>query len=485
MKKTTRIWMMVWLLVSFCSLSYGQLAWNPAEWSAGSATVNVEGSTVSVTNLSPSGDNYRADFRLEVPFTVSNNDSWLAFKLIPHNSTWAANDRKLKLLSGYVDETGTEVTIVNQSNTNRFVYSFDSDADGIVDTYVYDLKKEFGANFVAGNKIPATNGVWKNPDMTNSNNTTPGAVRGEMVFVVILTPDAGASAADVWYEVKGIKTYNTVQDLVSDQNVKGIDWNPTLWAGRGTGVLSTPTGNSLVVSNLTASGSNFRADLYYKNPFTVTTAEPYLALQMKVRNGLLNVADRKLQFIGQWKDDSNVVNGFNRENLTTNITYDSDNDGVHDIFIWNLTNALATDFVEGKSNFATGTNTTLVWVNGNNVARSFRGDLKFTVIITPSAGSTVDNVSYEVVRLGTYATEEEASNSIMSSVNKPILENDLNFSSSDGVLTINSKIDRTINIFSLDGRLIKRNLQIESGSNTINSLSKGVYIVEKQKVIVF
>ncbi len=55
--------------------------------------------------------------------------------------------------------------------------------------------------------------------------------------------------------------------------------------------------------------------------------------------------------------------------------------------------------------------------------------------------------------------------------------------SEDNSVIINSDENQTINIFSYDGRII-RTIDLNVGKTTINGLSKGLYIIDRQKIII-
>lgn len=54
---------------------------------------------------------------------------------------------------------------------------------------------------------------------------------------------------------------------------------------------------------------------------------------------------------------------------------------------------------------------------------------------------------------------------------------------SNGTLLIQSDGNRSLNIYSVDGRLVRR-VQLSKGENNIERLTKGIYIIDNQKVIV-
>lgn len=53
----------------------------------------------------------------------------------------------------------------------------------------------------------------------------------------------------------------------------------------------------------------------------------------------------------------------------------------------------------------------------------------------------------------------------------------------DNSIIINSEVPQNINVFAIDGRLV-RSVQLTEGENVIDNVSKGIYLVENQKVIV-
>lgn len=55
--------------------------------------------------------------------------------------------------------------------------------------------------------------------------------------------------------------------------------------------------------------------------------------------------------------------------------------------------------------------------------------------------------------------------------------------SRNGALIIHSDFHHPVNIFSIDGRLV-RSINLETGETTVDGLSKGIYLVNKRKVIV-
>jgi hypothetical protein len=65
-----------------------------------------------------------------------------------------------------------------------------------------------------------------------------------------------------------------------------------------------------------------------------------------------------------------------------------------------------------------------------------------------------------------------------------LLTNNFHFSSNNSVLTIYSSEAKTVDIFAVDGRIVRKDLQISEGTNVINFLNKGIYIIDRQKVVV-
>ena len=52
----------------------------------------------------------------------------------------------------------------------------------------------------------------------------------------------------------------------------------------------------------------------------------------------------------------------------------------------------------------------------------------------------------------------------------------------NGNILIESPTARSVSIYSIDGRLV-RMVQLEGGVNTVSGLTRGFYIVERQKVV--
>lgn len=53
----------------------------------------------------------------------------------------------------------------------------------------------------------------------------------------------------------------------------------------------------------------------------------------------------------------------------------------------------------------------------------------------------------------------------------------------DNSIVVNSQISRSVNVFAIDGRLV-RSVNLTHGENVIENIAKGIYLVENQKVIV-
>lgn len=62
-------------------------------------------------------------------------------------------------------------------------------------------------------------------------------------------------------------------------------------------------------------------------------------------------------------------------------------------------------------------------------------------------------------------------------------KNQLSFISDNGILKINSSENQKATIYALDGRQVKQ-MELQSGENAVNDLAKGVYIINRQKVVV-
>ncbi len=60
----------------------------------------------------------------------------------------------------------------------------------------------------------------------------------------------------------------------------------------------------------------------------------------------------------------------------------------------------------------------------------------------------------------------------------------LSLRSSNNSINVNSDVARTLNVFYMDGRLV-RTFDLSVGENIINNMSKGIYLIDKQKVVVY
>ncbi len=69
-----------------------------------------------------------------------------------------------------------------------------------------------------------------------------------------------------------------------------------------------------------------------------------------------------------------------------------------------------------------------------------------------------------------------------SGLNKTNVDN-LSIISLNGSLIINSDAARRVNLFSVDGRVV-RNIELIQGINNVHDLAKGIYLIENQKIIV-
>lgn len=70
----------------------------------------------------------------------------------------------------------------------------------------------------------------------------------------------------------------------------------------------------------------------------------------------------------------------------------------------------------------------------------------------------------------------------LSAVSNPT-ENRLKIYTENNSIIVNSAEDQTINILSYDGRIIRR-VDLNTGKTTISGLSKGLYIIDRQKIII-
>lgn len=474
MKIFTKSIMPTLFVILGCMQMTAQLTtWNANNWSArDGATAEVSGTTLVVT---ASTDNTANVYYNSSAVTLSSNETWMAVKLKANNAT--LSDPTLTLEYYLVDDNGTAQKIFSQINKGK-AYAADTDGNNIADTYFFDLKNILGTAFVDGYQFHTTNMNWE-----NGTSTTPGAYRGTIRLNVNATPDASGNPVTV--EITKVQTYFSVQQVMADLNAKGIDWNPTTWMNSGTGIVNTIVDNTLEVSNLVTSGSNYRADLVYKNPFTFDTSKPFLALKLKTINSTLSTADRKLQVLSQLKDNANVQYGFNQENKQTGNQYDTDGNGIYDTYIWDLSSAVGTYFTNDTTVFATLNSTGgLVWANGSG-ARSFRGNVKFTVIVVPDGGKTQADIFYKVFYVGTFATQEAALTYLLetsTSDNTGKSEKNFRYYSENGTLHIISNKAQSIIIYGIDGRLVQK-MELVEGENLTN-LPKGIYIVNNQKIIV-
>jgi hypothetical protein len=121
---------------------------------------------------------------------------------------------------------------------------------------------------------------------------------------------------------------------------------------------------------------------------------------------------------------------------------------------------------------------------------------KINIILADAA---VEPYSYSVDWIATFAsladleeyknTKDDGANDVDKDEDTPTAifipetNNIFRYYSENGILHIESNRTQQINIFAIDGRMIKT-LQIVSGENQI-ALPKGIYIIEKQKVIVY
>jgi len=263
-----------------------------------------------------------------------------------------------------------------------------------------------------------------------------------------------------------------------------ISWNPENWETITTGAVITPNAanNDFTVANLQ---NGKRADLRYKMPFSLSSNSSFLALRLKAYNGAPYVAGNndafKIEVIHQYYEQGETEieqKGFNVNNRQANKRVDTDNDGVDDLFIWNLENVLGSNFQDDyEIPYA------LNWTDGTNVG-SYRAWLKFTIILNLDAEAS-EAAYYEVTDFSTYATEEDAiKGGLTTGLDNISKENGFYFSSNGGVLTIHSDIEKKINIHNIDGRIVKQAFSINKGINLIDFLSKGFYIIENQKVII-
>lgn len=97
-------------------------------------------------------------------------------------------------------------------------------------------------------------------------------------------------------------------------------------------------------------------------------------------------------------------------------------------------------------------------------------------------GETILTATGENLRIGYISTT--LSDSVTTDINlTKKTSSKLNFYSNDGVLTISAMVEQFVSIHSVDGRLVKR-LKLSAGVNTVSDLSIGMYIINKQKVVV-
>lgn len=183
----------------------------------------------------------------------------------------------------------------------------------------------------------------------------------------------------------------------------------------------------------------------------------------------------------------------NFDQVITNVANPGTNDGSllpsdtwSDLHTYELLSAIPTNVVKSENS-----------VTWNGTADSFdveiieagTGDVVVADVVTGNSYSLEDldldgsSTYYARVRaLNTVFYSDWANSSSGSSIWTTTVEG-FSIYTADNSIIVNSDITRSINVFAIDGRLV-RSVDLTEGKNVIDNISKGIYLVENQKVIV-